>query len=185
MKKILKTARKIRDNVNKANLYDKCFKKHIDDWNIICVAMDTLEDSCLALLDFESKGFGKNDGNKYLRLYGFFQAIILQQDSINNLYKIFLKKKLKTKKSAWKQLRDLRNLTTGHPINYGEFRNDKKVKRCFISRITINNKGFQLIIWNKEKGKDDFKNIDLNLIYGQYKSEAIKYLQEIYNVQKK
>ena len=147
--------------------------------------MDTLEDSCLALLDFESKNFGKNDGEKYLRLYGFFQAIILQQDSITNLYKIFLKKKLNTKNSAWKKLRDLRNLTIGHPINYGEFWNDKKVKRCFISRITINNTGFQLIIWNKEKGKDDYESIDLNLIYGQYKSEVTKHLQEMYKVQKK
>lgn len=182
MRKIFEIAGKIRDNVNKTNLYEKNL---IDDWNIICVAMDTLEDSCLALLDFESRGVGKNDGEKYLRLYGFFQAIILQQDSIINLYKIFLKKEFDTKKSAWKQLRYLRNLTIGHPINYGEFRNNKKVKRCFISRITIDNTGFQIIIWNKEKEKDDYENIDLNLIYGQYKSEANIFLQEIYDARNK
>lgn len=184
MEKILEMAGKIKDHVNNANLYDKHFKNHIDDWNIVCVALDNLDDTCLALLDYESQGFGKNNGEKYLRLYGTLQAIFLQQDAIHFLYKIFLKKELIPESvSAWSEIRNIRNLTIGHPIE--KTKGEKKPKRCTISRITITDKGFLAQIWNSYICKDEYKNYDLWSIYKSYKSEAISYLKKIRNVQNK
>src|SRR2546428_5443317 len=66
------------------------------------------------------KGLGSKDGEKYLRLYGFFQAVVLQQDAIRYLYKEFVGRELKySRPSGWNQIRELRNLTAGHPIKCG------------------------------------------------------------------
>ena len=85
MNNILSLASKIRDYVNTSNLYDKCYKNNLDKWKMLCVSMDTLEDTCEALLHFESEGIGDNTGEKYLNLYGILQAVFLQQDAIKYL----------------------------------------------------------------------------------------------------
>ena len=102
MQKTYKVAREIRDYVNNHNLYSNHFQNLSDQWNILCVAMDTLEDTCLALQNFEKLGVGNCDGERYLRLYGFLQAIFLQQDAIGELYRIFTKNTLKVIKVASK-----------------------------------------------------------------------------------
>ncbi len=168
----------IRNYVNEKNLYESFFKSRIDEWNKICVSMDTFEDSCLALSYYENSSSGLNEGEKYLRLYGMLQAIILQQDAISTLYKIFLNNTLmKKKNSSWLVIRNLRNLTVGHPIE--KTSGGRGTKRCFISRITLGDSGFQLIIWNKDSEKNNHENIDLVYIYENYKDDAISHLKEI------
>ena len=44
-----------------SNLRETYFQ-HDDDWNLLCVAMDTLEDTCLALQDYEAAGLGTDSG---------------------------------------------------------------------------------------------------------------------------
>ena len=177
MKRILSLEQQIRDYVNGANLYDRHFKAHLDEWNALCVAMDTLGDSCLALGYYEASGIGKEDSEKYLKLYGLLQAIFLQQDSIRQLNRVFLGSDLQSDSdSAWKKIRDLRNLTVGHPI---EKREKAGTKRCFISRVTIRTGGFQLLIWNSDKEQNEFEDVDLQSLYKQYKLEAVKHLESI------
>jgi len=80
--------------------------------------MDTLGDSCLAPGYYEASRIGKEDGKKYLKLYGLLQAIFLQQDSIRQLDRVFLGGDLQPDSdSAWKKIKDLCNLTVGHPID--------------------------------------------------------------------
>ena len=183
MKRISALEQQIRDYVNNANFYERHFKSHLDEWNALCVAMDTFGDSCLAMEYYEDAGIGDETGEKYLKLYGLLQAIFLQQDSIRQLYQIFLvkgKDLSPNSDSAWMKIRDLRNLTVGHPI---EKRDKSKTKRCFISRVTVDSDGFQLIIWNKDKGQDEFEDVDLKSLYEMYKSEAINHLESIYQLQ--
>lgn len=157
----------IRDFVNENNLFKRDFRNVLDKWNKLCVAMDTLEDSTEALDYFEKVGVGEEDGEKYLHLYGLLQAIFLQQDSIRNLYSIFLGIEMIPKKdSSWTKIRNLRNLTIGHPIEWSKA---KKTKRCYISRITIQNKGFHLIIWNVNKLSDEYEEVDFINLYQNYK----------------
>lgn len=66
---------------------------------------------------FESSGIGQDDGEKYLKLYGLLQAVILQQDSIRELYGIFVGENLISNSNpALENIRQFRNLTAGHPI---------------------------------------------------------------------
>ena len=177
MKRILSLEQQIRGYVNGAKLYDRHFKAHLDEWKALCVAMDTLGDSCLALGYYEASGIGKEDGEKYLKLYGLLQAIFLQQDSIRQLHQLFVGSDLQPgPDSAWKKIIELRNLTVCHPI---EKKEKAGIKRCFISRVTIHAGDFQLVIWNSDKGQDEFEDVDLQSLYRQYKLEAVKHLESI------
>jgi hypothetical protein len=179
MKQILQLSEKIRAYTYKWNteLYEQLCKNHPDEWNGICAAMDILDDTCLALEDYESHGIGNSDSEKYLRLYGLLQGVFLQQDSIRHLHKAFVGTALApTSDSAWAEIRDLRNLTVGHPI---EKKNGQVITRCFISRVTIRSDGFQLIVWNKERNVDEIKSVDLRSMHERYKSEAVTFLESI------
>jgi len=182
MRRISALEQKIREYVNNANLLDRYFNSCPDDeWMTLCVSMNTLGDTCQALEYYEDYGIGNDYGEKYLKLYGLLQAIFLQQNSIRQIYQIFLGRKLSLKPdSAWTKIRDHRNLIVGHPIE----KNYKTgTKRCFISRVTIENNGFQLMIWNKEKEQKEFENVNLKTLYKEYKTDAIEYLNNIYKAQ--
>jgi len=180
MKQISDLEQRIRDYVNNANLYENHFKNHLDEWMALCVAMDTLEDSCQALEYYEDSGIGNEIGEKYLKLYGLLQAIFLQQDSICQLYLIFQGECLQLDTdSAWKKIRALRNLTVGHPIE----RNKAGTKRCFISQVSLSTHDFQLQIWDKNKGQAKSEDVDLKSLYEAYKSEAVKHLEKIHQAQ--
>jgi hypothetical protein len=139
--------------------------------------MDTLGDTCSALEEYEASGFRKNLGEQYLRMYGFFQAIFLQQGSIRQLHSTFMHGQLEINtNSAWQQLRDLRNLTVGHPI---ERKYKGETERCFISRAMIRNDSLQLVVWVKSKNENRIQDVDLASLYEEYKSEAISYLEKV------
>ena len=72
-----------------SDMRHRYFQPRHDDWNLLCVAMDTLDDTCLALEDYEAAGLGTESREKYLRLYGMLQAVFLQQDCICYLHKMF------------------------------------------------------------------------------------------------
>jgi len=182
---------KIRDYVNSHNLYkNKYYKDNPDKWNMLCVSMDTLGDTCQALLDFESKGIEGDFGEKYLRLYGFLQAISLQQYAIRYLCESFIQfsprlkslserlKKTPFRQKNWDTIRELRNLTVGHPI---EMKRDKIVKRCIITRVSISSQGFWLVVYNATENKDEFEEINLQELYSGYKGETADILNEILN----
>jgi hypothetical protein len=181
MERISGLAYSVRYYVNDAKLCDTRFKTRPDEWYALCVAMDTLEDSCLALQYYEASGIGDEYGERYLKLYGLLQAVFLQQDSIRQLYRTFVGTHLESDShSAWMRIRDLRNLTVGHPI---EKRDKTGTKRCFISRVTIETDEFRLRVWNKDEGRYEFEDVDLKHLYESYKSEAIEHLEEVHRAQ--
>lgn len=104
---------KIRDSFEKKKLSDKPFNNNLDKWNIACVAMDTLEDTQLAIEYYEKNKGSKLDGGKYLTLYGLPQAVYLQRGAIKYLYKELRSNsdKFNYSLTAWNKIRDLRNLT--------------------------------------------------------------------------
>jgi len=180
MIRVLSLSEKIREHTYKWNsdLYEHHYKELPDEWSMLCIAMDTLDDTGLALEHFERQGLGTGDGEKYLKLYGLLQGIFLQQDSIRHLHKALDARELKPQSdTGWMKIRDLRNLTVGHPID------SSGSKSCMISRVTIANNGFQLIVWNKAKKADEIETINFTVLYDQYKSEAIQHLETIYKAE--
>jgi hypothetical protein len=181
MRRIEHLSTQIREHTYPWNsdMRDRYFQSRRDDWNLLCVAMDTLDDTCLALEDYEAAGLGTESGEKYLRLYGMLQAVFLQQDCICTLHAIFSNTGwTPAVDSRWQEIRELRNLTIGHPV---EVKRKGMTKRCFISRITIRDDQFQLCVWNKEGQKDDFVTVNFGDIYEGYKEEAVAVLGLIYH----
>lgn len=180
MIRIERLSEQIREHTYKWNS-DICLKlrqSREDDWNLLCVSMDTLDDTCLALEDYELNGLGKNDGENYLRLYGVFQSIFLQQDAICHLHALFVGSEFEAPvKSKWKEIRELRNLTIGHPM---KMTRATETRRCFISRAAIGDNQFQFLIWNKEKQKDEFLTVNFGHFFDAYKLEAIVVLERVY-----
>jgi hypothetical protein len=112
---------------------NRYFQSRRDDWNLLCVAMDTLDDTCLALEDYEAAGLGTESGGQYLRLYGMLQAVFLQQDCICNLHKLFRDTAWTPSiDSRWQEIRDLRNLTIGHPV---EMKRQGTTRRCLFLEL--------------------------------------------------
>ena len=180
MEKSYQLAQQIRGHTYKwnSNLYEEHFKTLQNEWDRLCAAMDVLEDTCLALQNYERDGLSSDEGEKYLRLYGLLQAICVQQDSIRHLYDIFTERPLKnTPNSAWEHLREVRHKTAGHPIE--TFRG--KIN-CFLSRQSIQDDKFTIVIW--ETTEDDTaptrlrsQEVALRELYEKYKTEATEHLR--------
>jgi hypothetical protein len=150
------------------------FHRRRGDWFALDAAMSYLEDTGLALLSYQKKGLGGEDGGKYLRLYGFFQAVFLQQDAIRHLYKEFVGSDLKYPwPSGWNEIRALRNLTAGHPINSDGHRN------AFVLRVSISDMGFAYEVVSKKTGKFMFKEVNFLSLFGRYRKNARHLLAEI------
>ena len=77
---------------------------------------------------------------KYLALYGLLQALFVQQDAMNTLYKTCLKKEIDFKNDYIElyKIREIRNITIGHPTNKGN-------KYYLISQMTMKKNGYFLI----------------------------------------
>lgn len=171
---LLQAARK---HYERADLYGY-FSGNNDRLTTAQVALDTAEDAMLALSHYEMKGIGSDNGEKYLRLYGFLQAAFLQQDAIRELHRLFVGNFTEpTGTSAWKQLRELRNLTVGHPVEKG--RGKEPRKRTFITQVSLETDGFDYQVWHQGTGKTSFETAGLSTLYAGYKKEAASFLREI------
>jgi hypothetical protein len=172
LEQLLETA---RGQFERVDLH-RHFSGREDDVASAQVALDTAEDAMLALSCYESAGIGTNEGEKYLRLYGFLQAIVLQQDAICKLHELFVGQPQLLPNSGWDRLRELRNLTTGHPIERG---GKRKAERTFMTRVSLENAGFRYQVWHKENGKTTFEEADIAGLYKDYQREATQMLEKI------
>lgn len=186
--------RKIREIINSNGIGEfrrRYFKNNRDGWHILCSSMDVIGDTTLAISNFRKKGIGSKDGEKYLRLYGVLQSIFLQQDAIKFLYKTIknscdnknvLKKWGECLPDTWKEIRKYRNLIVGHPVDNSSYE-EGKTKRVMISRMTISDNGFQLVMFDPDNPKVEFKNVNLDII-DLYLLEAQTILSEIEGILK-
>ena len=185
MRRIAEAEQQIRSYVNNQEFFAQYFEDHIDDWHRLTCAMDLLGDTALALQRYETQGFGNDDGTKYLLFYGTFQALILQQDSVCELYSIFCEKSLiQEADSAWSRIRDLRNQVAGHPLDKRGAPHTGNL-RTFVSRHSISDKGFDLIVCEQKTGNMRSESVSLRKPYDAYKNEALLYLAEIGEAQKR
>lgn len=92
-----------------------------DDYAAYYTAMYLIDDAHLALSEHRSKGFSRSSGLAYLELWGVLQTVIIQQDAIMELYRALTGEKPNKVMlgGSWKEIRDLRNEISGHPISSG------------------------------------------------------------------
>ncbi len=157
--KISEISRKIRDlfndsTIKKTRVYSR---KHDGDWNQFCAALDTIEDTCLAIENFQKDPNDLFIKNPYLATYGILQALFIQQDAVNYL-KISLfgnNKKIDWSNKKYLELakiRQVRNETIGHPVKTeqkgrkSKYANDE-ITSCTIDRSSLSKDGFRYMLW--------------------------------------
>jgi hypothetical protein len=151
------------------------FEEDSDKITCAQISLDVAEDAMAAISCFLSGGIGSGVGERYLRLYGVLQAVFLQQDAILTLCKLFLGSRTEPgAPSAWKELRSLRNLTVGHPIERGT---GEHVRRSFVTQISLTNDGFDYQVWHKHTSAFSFERADLVKLLMVYAKEAAQSLE--------
>jgi len=87
----------IRDLVNNTWRQQTLLKDNIK-WNKVCVSMDVIGDTQIAISDFFSLGDFSAETGDYLYLCGLLQALILQQDAINHMIESLFDRSINWKK---------------------------------------------------------------------------------------
>lgn len=141
MAKIERQISNIRDLINKPRkqhllLRDKEF------WNQLCSSLDVLQDTDLALDSYLEKDFPEETGEKYLRIYGLLQSLIVQQDAVDHLIES-LSLSMPKASARLKDIREIRIKSIGHPTKKGRGKEEETYH--FISRMTMHKNGFQLM----------------------------------------
>ena len=179
LNQIEKLEDKLRVQINHGVLhYQLLNDKH--KWWMLCSALDVLGDTSLAFEDYLQTDFPKETGLKYVYCYGILQCFILQQDSLKHLYEVFGIKWEIT--SDLKKIRKIRNASIGHTVlnnDGGRSDKDKNEFNNFISRITINKFGFDLLRYSKKLENTVYEEIDIHELLKKQLDEVIVLLKRL------
>jgi hypothetical protein len=126
-------------------------------YNQTFTSIDLIEDSQIAIEEFENAKTLGRQGRSTLLIYGLLQSFFLQQDGLYNLYKCVINDKIKLTEffdlfSFNKEIRDVRNDIAGHPTN----RN--KTEFYFIAKGTTSKYRFTYAGYTP-----DFRKVEVDL----------------------
>ena len=165
MIKICDQREKIYELFHGSNSCAKYFfdKTHEDEYAAYYTAMYLLQDSTESLLKHRERGFNADELLAYIEIWGVLQAIIIQQDAIETIYKELTGIELDVPQGTkWMEIRNVRNLYSGHPVNKGKQKDkkrEKNIERSFMGRNFGGYDELTVEVWNKKKGKTEFRNI--------------------------
>ena len=132
-----------------------------DNWDQICSSSDAINDTVRAIESYVKSDYPEDDvGRQYISIYGLFQALYLQQDAVENLFKTLHKCYQQSEGFCYKrsdelkEVRLLRNETIGHPTrtHSGIF--------TYINRGSLNKWHFERLRSSKTEG-NEFLSVDL------------------------
>lgn len=161
----------IRDFINDSTIKKTSIfsKKDEGYWDQLFVALDTIDDTALAIGSFQQESVEAFAGHSYLIAYGLLQALYAQQDAVS-----FLKVSLfdNSRRIDWKnpkydalnKIRHVRNETIGHPTKSSTKGKESQfianeISYCTIDRSSLTKSGFQYLLWQHSKmtrGSVDF-----------------------------
>ncbi len=166
MTEIINIIQEIREYINKARKQSILLKNKYT-WNQLCSSMDIIEDTELAIHEYLKLNNVKEDGLKYLFVFGIMQILFVQQDAIIHMSEALgFNFQLD---SDLKNIRNIRNDSVGHPTKRG---NGINSKYNFIFRAYLSHKNLSLMtVSPKEKDYTKFYHYDIvKLIDSQRKS---------------
>ncbi|WP_143741866.1 hypothetical protein [Thiorhodovibrio frisius] len=130
------------------------------------------------------KGFSEDSLIAYIEFWGVMQAIVIQQDSISELFNAIIGKSLNTKiLKNWQKLRLFRNTCAGHPA-----RKDRPktlpLTRTFMGRTFGN---YDEFIYEKWESPNEITHprVNLSALIDSYEKEAAEILNLILSKMKK
>ena len=146
-------------------------------WNQMCSSLDVIGDADLAIETYCKGEFPKDDGSKYLQLYGVLQALFIQQYAVAHLCESLSLKHQVLADKGLARIRDIRNASIGHPTKKDRPKG-KPVTYHFISRCTISKKGFELLSCD-DNGRTIFKNILIEDLIFKQKNKLASVLKSV------
>lgn len=147
-------------------------QKDSASWNELGSALDILGDTQLAIESYPKFEQVKSPGECYILIYGILQALLIQQDAVKSICKLF-KIKFNLPKPLV-EIRKIRNSSSGHPISQKEY---NVIKSSFINRWSMSSSAFQIIdvFSNGEEHKNQFISIpDLITVQNEHISEILE-----------
>ena len=196
MDKILETRQEIYDYFQSNNACQEFFLNSSNKERYVAyyTSMLLIKNATESLWDHRNKGFSPDPPEAYLEFWGVMQAIIIQQDSIGELYWAVKSQKLDWNDlESWKKIREIRNICAGHPAKIDR-PSDKPLKRTFMGPSFGNYSLFHYEQWEKPmtSSKSEYilnnithPEIKLGTIVDDYSEEAANKLREILQSMKK
>jgi hypothetical protein len=190
MDKLLEIRREIYDYFHSNDACQKFFFNRSNEERYVAyyTSMYLISDATESLWVHRKKGFSQDAHEAYLEFWGVMQAIIIQQDSICELYWAVKNVKLNWNDLvSWKRIREIRNICAGHPAKKDRPSN-KRLKRTFMGRSFGNYSLFHYEQWEKPMSSQKSNNIldnithpEINLgkLIDEYSEEATNKLIEI------
>lgn len=159
-------------------------KVHADDYAVYYTAMYLLQDSTEGLSAHRGRGFASDPLIAYIELWGIMQAIIIQQDSIKKLYELLTGTEFPKFSGKWKEIRDLRVLCSGHPVDKGESRK-QPAERTFAGRTFGGYEKLSLETYSEDSKQVQHPKIKLGTLIDAYAGEASTFLKSAETEMKK
>jgi hypothetical protein len=141
-------------------------------------SMYLLQDSTESLWQHRNKGFSGDPLLAYIEFWGVMQAVIIQQDSISELFEVITNNKFSAKPlESWSQLRALRNACAGHPAKK-DLPKSAPLSRTFMARSFGNYESITYECWEHSVGTTH-RRVKLGSILDSYAAEAEGKLSEV------
>lgn len=155
MKSIAELESAIRDQINTPWKRNTLFQDS-GSWLMLCSCLDAIGDAELALDSYLAMEWPRDQGARYIAVYGALQLMFVQQDAVANLAEAldipYQKSKLLT------EIRNVRNDSIGHPTKRGW---GDKVAYNFISRPTMRKAGFKLMTDYPDERPATFRDVNI------------------------
>jgi hypothetical protein len=145
------------------------------EFDAFCACKDLIMDTQQAIETHVAKGFDKNPFIAYIEFWGLMQAVFIQQDAIFELCDVLKVTKPKPLPQKWAELRDMRNLTTGHPANQSH--GQPATRRCVTSCEQKTHDEITLAVVSN--GKTEFEKLALRGLLSDFEVEAASVLEDI------
>lgn len=196
MKQIAEIREKIYNHSHSSNPCQKFFFGGAQEERFAAyyTSMYLLQDTTESLMVHRQKGFSTDPFEAYIEFWGVMQAIIIQQDSICELYWAIKNAKLDwSNLTSWKKLRNLRNICAGHPAKK-DHPKQSPLTRTFMGRSFGNYSSFHYEQWHKPNSLSQPNSImdhithpevELGKLIDDYAREAKDKLMEILQYLKK
>lgn len=132
-------------------------------------SMYLLQDTTESLVVHRNRGFSNDPHEAYIEFWGIMQAIVIQQDSILELYEAVTGSKHNSNLlTSWQELRYLRNSCAGHPAKRDR-PTSKPLTRTFMGRNFGGYSSLTYEKWEKPKAKVPSSSPLANISHPQVK----------------
>ncbi len=143
-------------------------------WNRLCSALDVIGDTELALDAYLDRPGSSEIGEQYLVVYGVLQVLLTQQDAVRHVcnalsINLSLPRELE-------RIREIRSNAVGHAPRQSE---DNVTKSSFIHRISLTDRGFNLMTEYSDGRPYHLRYIDISALLSLQRDHLGKILQTV------